>query len=462
MKKEENPPLKGRDCLDPNLEGVSNPLHNKELKNPGLKAGVSTSRKVIRIENLSKKYVIYHQQQGAYSTIVDSLTRTAKRWVKKIARPFQHASEPERTAEEFWALKDVSFDVDEGDRVGILGKNGAGKSTLLKVLSRIIEPTRGRVRIYGRISSLLEVGTGFHPELTGRENIFLNGAILGMSKQEIARKFDEIVAFSEVERFLDTPVKYYSSGMYGRLGFAIAAHLDPDILIVDEVLAVGDAAFQEKCLKKMDTVSKEGRTILFVTHNTAAILSLCNKGILLEGGAVKAAGAIEPCVNEYVKKYRAHSLEWQGVLGDQSLRLYRAALLHPQRDKDFFYSHEKAHIEIEGEILGLLKDQYLLGFVVKDQRDQVIAHSYVHENKEVWDSLQSPGRFSLQLDLDASFFWEGEYALSLVYGMPQRMVGGSDVQLKFTVYRTPNAASFANVNNTEGVILPHLWRLSSA
>ena len=207
-----------------------------------------------------------------------------------------------RKKEDFWALKDVSFEVEKGEALGIIGRNGAGKSTLLKILSRITEPTTGRIEINGRVASLLEVGTGFHHELTGRENIFLNGAILGMSRLEIRRKFDEIVDFAGVEKFLDTPVKRYSSGMYVRLAFAVAAHLEPEVLVVDEVLAVGDAEFQKKCLGKMKEVSEgEGRTVLFVSHNLAAIRNLCTKGILLNGGQIEIAGEIDMVTNKYLQ-----------------------------------------------------------------------------------------------------------------------------------------------------------------
>ena len=211
-------------------------------------------------------------------------------------------SEPKETAAEtsFWALNDISFDVQQGEALGIIGRNGAGKSTLLKVLSQITEPTRGEVRIRGRVASLLEVGTGFHPELSGRENVFLNGAILGMSRAEIARKFDEIVAFANVEKFLDTPVKRYSSGMYVRLAFAVAAHLEPEILIVDEVLAVGDAAFQKKCLGKMGDVARQGRTVLFVSHNMTAVQSLCRRALMLSGGELIMDGLVGPVINRYL------------------------------------------------------------------------------------------------------------------------------------------------------------------
>jgi lipopolysaccharide transport system ATP-binding protein len=249
---------------------------------------------VISVQNLGKKYILSHQYQERYTALRDVISGAARRMFSK----FRH-SQNDATHEEFWALRDVGFDIRQGDRVGIIGRNGAGKSTLLKVLSRITEPTTGTVKIKGRVASLLEVGTGFHPELTGRENIYLNGAILGMSKAEISRKFDEIVSFAEVERFLDTPVKRYSSGMYVRLAFAVAAHLEPEILIVDEVLAVGDAHFQKKCMGKMDEVGKEGRTVLFVSHNMGAIHALCNRCILLDKGQVLADGETLPIISRY-------------------------------------------------------------------------------------------------------------------------------------------------------------------
>lgn len=257
---------------------------------------------VIKIENLGKKYILNHRQEGRsqYRALRDVLADGAKSVSQKMLLPFSKQSRIRPEQEEFWALKDVSFEIKRGDRVGIIGRNGAGKSTLLKVLSRIVEPTKGRISIKGRVASLLEVGTGFHPELTGRENIFLNGAILGMSKAEINRKFDEIVAFAEVEKFLDTPVKRYSSGMYVRLAFAVAAHLEPEILIVDEVLAVGDIKFQRKCLGKLESVGREGRTVLFVSHQMAALESLCTSGILLDHGSPKFCGGINDSIHYYL------------------------------------------------------------------------------------------------------------------------------------------------------------------
>jgi lipopolysaccharide transport system ATP-binding protein len=254
---------------------------------------------VISVENLFKKYIIGHQKRERYTSLRDVLVNGAKHTMGKLFHPFAE-KEIDETHEDFWALKDVSFDIQQGERVGIIGRNGAGKSTLLKILSRITEPTAGRVKIRGRVASLLEVGTGFHPELTGRENIYLNGAVLGMSKAEIKRKFDEIVDFAEVEKFLDTPVKRYSSGMYARLAFAVAAHLEPEILIVDEVLAVGDAKFQKKCLGKMEQVGQEGRTVLFVSHNMAAIRTLCTNLIWLDQGKLVDQGRAHNIIDRYL------------------------------------------------------------------------------------------------------------------------------------------------------------------
>jgi lipopolysaccharide transport system ATP-binding protein len=262
---------------------------------------------VITANNLSKSYLVGHQsaQRERYTALRDIIAREAGNFARKtldFIRGRQIVQGDE--VEEFWALKDVSFEVKRGEAVGIIGRNGAGKSTLLKILSRITEPTEGRVTIRGRAASLLEVGTGFHPELTGRENIYLNGAILGMKRAEIIRKFDEIVAFAEVERFLDTPVKRYSSGMYVRLAFAVAAHLEPEILVVDEVLAVGDAEFQKKCLGKMSEVVGGGRTILFVSHNMAAIEALCPRSLYLVSGALSEDSSSEAVIATYLKQNR--------------------------------------------------------------------------------------------------------------------------------------------------------------
>ena len=263
---------------------------------------------VIKVENLSKLYRIGAKE--GYKTFRETLIDSAKApfllgrdIVKKIVRPFPRKAGPSPEQNTIWALKDVSFEVKQGEVVGIIGRNGAGKSTLLKILSKITEPTEGRVELRGRVGSLLEVGTGFHPELTGHENVYLYGAILGMDRWEVTRKFDEIIAFAELEKFVDTPVKRYSSGMYMRLAFAVAAHLEPEILLVDEVLAVGDAAFQKKCLGKMGDVSQEGRTVLFVSHNMNAILNLCKNGLLVENGKRAFFGNSQKAVNTYLGSF---------------------------------------------------------------------------------------------------------------------------------------------------------------
>ncbi|MCX7841001.1 MAG: ABC transporter ATP-binding protein, partial [Anaerolineae bacterium] len=254
----------------------------------------------IRVEHLSKRYYI-GKVQKRHDTLRDAISDFRFRISDWLSRAVTHHSPlATRNSDTIWALRDVSFEVKRGEVIGIIGRNGAGKSTLLKILSRITEPTEGRAIINGRVGSLLEVGTGFHPELTGRENIYLNGAILGMKKAEIDRKFDEIVAFAEVEKFLDTPVKHYSSGMYVRLAFAVAAHLEPEILLVDEVLAVGDAAFQKKCLGKMGDVAREGRTVLFVSHNMAAIQQLCSKAVLLQSGVLRSWGTVRQVIEMYL------------------------------------------------------------------------------------------------------------------------------------------------------------------
>ena len=281
---------------------------------------------IIRVENLSKQYAIGGKQEP-YATFRESLVNAARLPLNVIKR-----RPKENAGHRFWALKDVSFEVKPGEVVGIIGRNGAGKSTLLKILSRITEPTAGRIELYGRVGSLLEVGTGFHPELTGRENIYLNGAILGMRREEIAKKFDEIVDFAEIEDFLDTPVKRYSSGMYTRLAFAVAANLEPEILIVDEVLAVGDAEFQKKCLGKMKAVSEqEGRTVIFVSHNMSAVQNLCNSAIFLNKGQVAQIGAVAEVINNYLAKNMDSPLkrEWnaENAPGNEAVRLKRVEIL---------------------------------------------------------------------------------------------------------------------------------------
>jgi lipopolysaccharide transport system ATP-binding protein len=309
---------------------------------------------VIKAENLGKRYTIGHQTgHGDRMTFREALIQNARHLWNKTqdlaqGKPVIQGD----TLEEVWALKDVSFEIRRGEAVGIIGRNGAGKSTLLKILSRITEPTTGRVTIRGRVASLLEVGTGFHSELSGRENIYLNGTILGMTRAEIRRKFDEIVAFAEVEKYLDTPVKRYSSGMYVRLAFAVAAHLEPEILVVDEVLAVGDAEFQKKCLGKMGDVATAGRTVLFVSHNMAAVQSLCRTAFQLESGRIVQTGDSKKVVSEYLSGSGSNTSVrvWpdESAPGNEDIRLKAIGVYADDRnDRSIYQSRNDLHIEMK-------------------------------------------------------------------------------------------------------------------
>lgn len=317
---------------------------------------------IIHVEGLSKKYTLAHQQKETYSTLRDALIYGAKSLNRKLWKSASNRNYSSKY-EEFWALKDVCFEIKQGDRLGIIGRNGAGKSTLLKILSRITEPTAGRITIEGRVASLLEVGTGFHPELTGRENIYLNGAILGMSKFEIKKKFDEIVDFAEVEKFLDTPVKRYSSGMYVRLAFAVAAHLEPEILIVDEVLAVGDSAFQKKCLGKMGQVGQEGRTVIFVSHNMTAVKRLCTSALFLQQGKNIMLAEPEQVINTYLHSNTFNVLERifddiDNAPGNEYTRIMSVKIL-PDLATPYDNITTKTPITVECEFWTLIDSAYI-------------------------------------------------------------------------------------------------------
>jgi lipopolysaccharide transport system ATP-binding protein len=335
--------------------------------------GVSDT--VIRVENLGKKYIIGHQKQGRsrYTALRDVLADGTKSIGRRILNPFAPQL-PSPTREEFWALKDVSFEIKQGDRVGIIGRNGAGKSTLLKLLSRITEPTTGRISVKGRVASLLEVGTGFHPELTGRENIYLNGAILGMSKAEIKKKFDEIVDFAEVEKFLDTPVKLYSSGMYVRLAFAVAAHLEPEVLVVDEVLAVGDFQFQNKCLNKMEDVGKEGRTIFFVSHNMGTVQQLCSKGVLLEQGHVKAIASPSIVIDQYLQDNPKNQKSILVRQGNKKI-MFEDFFINDKREtqRTDFFMGETIYVNFSLCFYELVK-QPIIAVEIRNQFNESLAH----------------------------------------------------------------------------------------
>lgn len=408
-------------------------------------------KNIIEIEKLSKKYFIQHTHDKTSGSLKASLANGIKKMVGCAA------SEETSEIEEFWALKDITLNIQEGDRVAFLGRNGAGKSTLLKLLSRITEPTSGRITIRGRISSLLEVGTGFHPELTGKENIFLNGSILGMSYREIKQKFDEIVHFADVEKFLDTPVKRYSSGMYMRLGFAVAAHLDSDILIVDEVLAVGDAQFQEKCLKKMNEKSTSGRTILFVSHHVESVLKLCNKGALLEKGELKAFAPIEQCVSQYVRSCPFAGLDWKGNLGDEHIRIYQVSLQASPSNAGFFYHGEKTCLEMEFEILKPHPD-LMLGFSILNTRSQSIARSRLCDHAEFYRSASTAGRHRLSFQMDLDLFHPGEYQINLECSLlNKKKILQDDIMLKLAVYSQNKSLKPEFGTEKDGISLGNRW-----
>jgi lipopolysaccharide transport system ATP-binding protein len=315
-----------------------------------------------------------------------------------------------------WSLRDINFEIEQGDAVGIIGRNGAGKSTLLKLLSKVTKPTTGSFKINGRIASLLEVGTGFNPEMTGRENIYLNGAILGMRRAEIKQKFDEIVDFSGVERYIDTPVKRYSSGMYVRLAFAVAAHLESEILIVDEVLAVGDAEFQKKCLGKMGEVSKgEGRTVLFVSHNMAAISSLCNKGIYLKNGTLDSVGLVSGIVSKYMQDSTLINGELcEGDFGDENVKIYTTKITSLDLINGF-HTNSDLVIEIHGEVLKPIFG-FVLGFNLWSQFDYEVAY-VLHDDFSDEITKTTTGRFIKKFKIPANTLAEGKYTIQFDVGI---------------------------------------------
>ncbi len=377
----------------------------------------------IKVENLSKKYIIQHEKKSAhYETLSESLIQGSKNVANRIIHPFSKAPNPARTEEEFWALKDINFEINQGDKVGIIGRNGAGKSTLLKVLSRITDPTSGKIHINGRIASLLEVGTGFHPELTGRENIYLNGAILGMSRKEIKSKFDEIVAFAEVEKFLDTPVKRYSSGMYVRLAFAVAAHLESEILVVDEVLAVGDVEFQKKCLGKMGDVSKEGRTILFVSHNMNAIEQLCENAIVLDSGNSLYYAAAKEAIGFYLKQLqdKACSLlinEMPRINGcGEKIRISNASLINTKGLMIKSYkARELIILALELKFLEYAGDDIHINISVYDIQ-QLLITTVTSRTEYGYIKGNSGDTLNIQVSMDSLLLTPGEYNISVTVG----------------------------------------------
>ena len=385
----------------------------------------------IRAEGLGKKYIIGHQSAERSDTLRDTIVRGAgsfARMGKAMLRGQQLVAGDE--LEEFWALRDLDFEIKRGDVVGVIGRNGAGKSTLLKVLSRITEPTEGRVQINGRVASLLEVGTGFHPELSGRENIYLNGAILGMTRAEIRRKFDEIVAFSEVEKFLDTPVKRYSSGMYVRLAFAVAAHLEPEILIVDEVLAVGDAEFQKKCLGKMNDVANAGRTVLFVSHNLGTIAALCKRGIVLRQGRLDRDTAIGEAVQHYAAQDSVAVDYTAGAAATAKAIHFAAARI----------SHNDGAISVAARIVSDRIRKVIVNVRVRDAVGAPLGMASLGGFAPETMIELAPGENRLALDVAVPLLANGAYCVDLDLEEPYgHFYDRVNDQLSFEVMRKPDS-----------------------
>lgn len=402
---------------------------------------------LIEVDKLSKRYEI-----KSFSRAADTLKEAVSTGLTRFF------SGEKATEESFWALKDITFTVEQGDRLGIIGANGAGKSTLLKILSRIVAPTAGKVCYRGRMASLLEVGTGFHPELSGRENIYLNGAILGMVKKEIERHFDAIVDFAGVAPFLDMPVKRYSSGMFARLGFSIAAHLDPDILIVDEVLSVGDLAFQEKCLKKLDSLSLAGKTILFVSHNISAIIALCNKGLFLQKGRTAAFGTIDECLTAYYKDATSSQLAWEGDIGDHRLRLKKFALEGLPSGRSYSLQGDELTLLMLIDVIEATED-LIVGYDLYSRHGYPLASARTSEDPHLHKSLRQVGRHAVEFKLPTLLLRQGDYRLSalcLVHN--DRNIVEDKVLLELAVHAPPGDIRFSHPHRGPGLFLSEINR----
>lgn len=376
-----------------------------------------TSIPVIEVKNLSKKYVISHAQKAEYGSLRDSI-------VSFFKRPFEKKGQNLGTnekKEDFWALKDVSFTVNKGEIFGVIGRNGSGKSTLLKTLSRIIIPTSGSATIRGKTASLLEVGTGFHPELTGRENVFLNGSMLGMSRDEIGKKFDEIVKFAEIEKFLDTPVKFYSSGMYVRLAFSVAAHLEPDVLILDEVLAVGDSSFQEKSMRKILSTIENGTTVLFVSHSMEAVKKICSRGLLLIDGEVSFIGDTSELTERYnlinlsEREKMKLSTSWKDDVVSDNLHITELYItdIHNVRQKSTIPSSNDSFVNIKFRLTEDVED-FTIGYAIETEGRSLLYTSYNVDNVGLKASALKKGEHHLIATIPPKLLNEGSYKISVI------------------------------------------------
>lgn len=414
---------------------------------------------VISIKGIGKQYKIYHRQKGyvALREVISNILFRPLKYAKTKAKRVLG----KETKEEFWALKDINLEIGRGEIIGIIGKNGAGKSTLLKILTGITPPTEGEIKLKGRVASLLEVGTGFHPELTGRENIFLNGAILGMTKKEILKKFDDIVEFSGIEKFLDTPVKRYSSGMYVRLAFSVAAHLEPDILLVDEVLAVGDAEFQKKCLGKMDEVTKQaGRTILFVSHNMDAISRLCKKTILLDQGKIIASGDTNEVVEKYLKGGCQEDTELKLPLQDREITLRGFSITQNESQNKSMNGGQPIAIDLDFEISKKLQS-FRTGILIKNSSGILLSRSYAQDYAPELEEIE-PGRYKTRLIIPERLLMAGEYQIEakmFCLGISDYL---SNVKIQKTI-TVHNPTEFNEIRSKSGVkgyfLVPNVWNV---
>jgi lipopolysaccharide transport system ATP-binding protein len=409
----------------------------------------------IRVEGLGKRYRI-GASQAPYRTLRETLVDAAQAPFRRLAAVARgEASRSNEVA--IWALKDVSFEVKQGEVLGVIGRNGAGKSTLLKILSRITKPTQGRVDLVGRVGSLLEVGTGFHPELTGRENIYLNGAILGMRRAEIDRKFDEIVAFAEVEKFLDTPVKHYSSGMYVRLAFAVAAHMETELLLVDEVLAVGDIEFQRKCLSKMGNVASEGRTVLFVSHNMGAVANLCTRGLLLDLGRTTVDGSVQQVVDSYLKATgnAGGEVSLEGPRKPSVLKFLAVRVLDDQgAPSEIVGLSRGCKVQIVYEIASPVSRAQIAFELWNEQSVCVLSSSDLDEDSEGIGRERPRGRYAASCYIDPSFLRPGRYWIDLGASIPGwQMLDEVRNAIAFQVRDTGSPASKLG-QGRRGVISP--------
>jgi len=411
----------------------------------------------IRVDDLSKRYRIGQGARAPYKTMRESLMGMLASPVRWLSSNSQTGN----TEDHIWALKDVSFEVYHGEVLGIIGRNGAGKSTLLKILSRITEPTAGSVDLYGRVGSLLEVGTGFHPELTGRENILLNGAVLGMRRAEIERKFDEIVAFAEIEKFIDTPVKFYSSGMYVRLAFAVAAHLEPEILLVDEVLAVGDLAFQKKCLGQMENVASSGRTVLFVSHNMNAVRSLCSRSILLDEGHLEIDGDTINVIDHYhiiidsLQDMSGESIwEEKDAPGDDSIRCLAIRFYNSRGECTLTYRADETIVaefeyNVYKKLLGIM---FQFSVYTTDGVD--VFHTTDQNTQE---PILLPGRYKTQCVFPSNLFNQRSYVVKFAGGVPR--VSANIRLFPVATLQISGGAHGSYLNDWPGVVAPQTeWK----